>query len=482
MSILNSIVSVISGGSGGGSIPPVGGNTILAIWTEDIARDWVRIEFQNSIGVTPPLISQFTITGKTVEEVVMRADKVLYLRVDSHFASGASITMSYIASGMALGELGNQSGVPITNNISSRPFEVWSTERINHFNNQDTDLNAAEGWGTDGAVIELDNINFGAVDIGRAENLIFVAKYGGDTEATYFNAREAVLHFTLVGHPASLTKNMKIHNGQAYFGIELSATGNLRVEYVDIYDVVQGIQVKTVSDLLFPPYNLSREDYQNLIFKNSRVANTTQEAAYIGAHIPAPLIPITWDIQDIELEDIGMDGIQVRNGSGEVKRVTATKNLQDYAIGWAENAIHAHFLAYGEVTTGGLFEDCVCEDGAFGNLIFCNGYGEVTFRRISGRSELNAVYINNYGTQDSFSVGSKTVNFEGANSFDVIRTTGDPKSLDARRDAAVGKTDITLNINPETTFTDGTYIEDWPEEEVPSAPGTYWGGIVVNYT
>lgn len=461
--MLQSIIGIITGNSSGGSAPPPATNTITAIWTEDIARDWVRVEFENSIGVTAPALSQISITGKTVTEVVMRFNKVLYVKVNSDFSEGADIDFTYTRIGSLLGGLGSQT-IPVTNYITDAVKMTWALS--DYFLNVDTD------FPHNNKIIVVPAGFYGSLDIGRGENITFVMGDDGDVHFDYCNFREAVLNYICIGHPARV-KNLKIHNPTPYsnFGIGCFATGNIRIEDFEIYNVVQGIQVKTVSDIDEPPYNLSRTNHQTVSIKRGRIANCSQEALYIGSDVAAPLIPINWTIHDIELEDIGRDGVQVRNGSGEVRRVTAVKNVKDYAIGWEENAVHAHFLAYGETTTSGLFEDCTCNDGVYGNFLFINGYGGVTVRRCSGSSNLNAVYINNYGDHDEYDVGGKTVTFEGINSF-TTDTGGDPRALDARRD--VLKTNITLNINPETTFNNPVYIEDGDD-----GPDN---GIVTNYT
>lgn len=451
-------------------------NNISAILTEDIARNWVRVEFDNSIGTTAPDASQFAITGKTVTEVVMRADKLLYLKVNSDFAMGATPTLSFTASGGLLGNLPTQAGVAIDNNITAATVMTWST--TDHFNDQSTD------FAHNGKIIKVPAGTYGYLDIGMGEDITFVCGEDGPAHFDYCNFREAVLHCTIIGHPAR-TRTLKIHNvggylpGGGFFGIGCFATGNLRFENGEIYDVKQGIQVKTVSDLLFYPYDLSRTNYQNVIIRDFKIKNTSEEGLYIGSDVPAPLIPITWDISDIDFVDLGKDAVQVRNGSGEVKRITATKEDGDWSVGNIEDGINGHFLAFGTTSDGCVFEDCNAED-VFGNGLFSNGYGDVTLRRCTISSKGRTVTITNYGGEDNFSVGQTTVNFEGVNEFTCTDVT--PYSLDARRDAvdAIGSgTDITLNIGPDTVFNGNTYVENMPVE---AFGGGYRGGISLNYT
>lgn len=431
------------------------GNAIVALWTEDIARNWVRVEFDNSIGTTAPDVSQFTITGKTVTEVVMRSDKLLYLKVNSDFAIGDTPTLSYTASGGLLGNLPTQTGIAIDNYITAATVRTWTD--TNYYLDQYSDFNAAKGSAS-GDLWKIPAGTYGTFDIGQFTDQTFVCADDGDVEFTYMNVREAGLHVKLLGHPARV-RSLKLGGSPGNFGIGCFTTGNITIEDFEITNVKQGIQVKTVADLLYAPYNLSREDYQNVIIRRGKINLTSEEAFYVGSDQPAELIPINWLIEDVELIDIGKDGVQVRNGGGEVRNITASAVTKPYAIGWDGNLSHAQLLNYGTTSTGCLFENCSA-DSVFGNGVFINGYGPVTLRNLNIASEQNTVYIVNYNDHDEFATGGVVVNFEGTNVFTCTRVTGDPRPLDVRRDDTKTTT-IEVNVNADTSFVGGAiYVED----------------------
>jgi hypothetical protein len=218
--------------------------------------------------------------------------------------------------------------------------------------------------------------------------------------------------------------------------------------------VVQGMQVKTVSDIPSAPYNLSRLGYQNLTTKNIWVHHTSQEAFYIGSDVPAPLIPISWTAYGLIVEHAGRDAYQYRNG-----RWVWMKNCTMSDIGEGLDDAHSHGFLYGTTTAGGYVEN-LTGSNIRGYGLQINGYGTLTFKNCNVSSGFNACYIKNYDNEDNYNQGGLVVNFVcNTNTFTCSAVAG--YGLDARRDPAKPK--ITLNINSSTTFTGATssrYVED----------------------
>jgi hypothetical protein len=268
---------------------------------------------------------------------------------------------------------------------------------------------------------------------------------------TYCNFREKAIHVGLLGHPAA-GRNVKIRSTNGgFFGMGIYATGRIRLENLEIYNVSQGIQVKTVSDIPTAPYNLSRLTYQALVTKNIYVHNVSEEAFYIGSDVAAPLIPISWTGYGLVCDSIGRDAYQYRNGDW-----VWLKNCMMNHIGLKHELTQSQGFLFGTTTQGGYIENVSGSD-IWGNGMMINGYGTLTIKDCNITSRMNTVYIKNYDGQDNYKMRGLTVNFSCTDNWFDCTTEVEGYSLDVRRDPA--KTKITVNINSATTFVNPTYIE-----------------------
>lgn len=445
-----------------------GQNSISRIYVPDIARDWVIVNTAASVGVTTPATSQFSVNSTTPAEVKLINDTAFGVRMGSSFSIGQSITFTYTASGGLLGSLPTITSRSVNNQVTAGVVHNWTTSgHTNIFLGMGVDFNTTYSIDS-GDIISLAPGDYGSFDVSKLTGVRIVSAYsssGDSVRFSFFNVREETVDVGLSGHPA-MKMPIKIRNNYVYFGIGCFATGYLWFENLEIYHVKQGIQVKTVSDLLFPPYNLSRRNYQRLVTRYDSVHNTAEECFYIGSDVAAPLIPISWTGYGLACDSAGRDAYQYRNGDW-----VYLKNCTMTHIGLEGNTDHSHGFLFGTTTKGGWVEN-ITGSNIGGNGMLINGYGTLTVKNCTISSYANNPYVKNYDDFDSYSMGGLTLNFVCNNSFNSYGA-GDPRTPDIRRDPA--KLPMTINISSGTTFLKPNYIED-------GVHGGVNNGIVVNFT
>lgn len=443
-----------------------GQNTIKSIYIPDIAREFVQFTTTASAG-TMPSASAFTVNGVNPTAVIKTNDTLVSLLCVSAFSEGQSVTVNYTAPGGGqIGGMASFTSRGVDNQITAGVIHHWTTSgHTSIFLDYLTDFNTTYSIDS-GDIVELDFGDYLDFDVSYMTGVRFVAKYSATADSVrfkYFNIREKVINSGLFGHPAMPTQNVRIRSIYAgNFGIGCFATGYIWFENLYIYNVSQGVQVKTVSDLPFPPYNQSRLPYQNLTTKYITVHRSSEEAFYIGSDVAAPLIPIRWTGFGLVVDSAGRDAFQYRNGNG-----VWLKNLTATTIGEEHNLSHSHCFLWGTTTEGTGYVENLTGTDIWGNGALINGYGVITFKNVNLSSKENTVYVKNYDDHDEYNVKGLVLNFICASN--VFECTTDPGgySLDVRMDPV--KTRIVVNINSSTTFDNPLYVETG-------------NGVIVNYT
>jgi hypothetical protein len=437
------------------SFSAIGQNTIKSIYVPDIARKFVIVTTTASVGVTMPSTTAFEVNATNPLEVIKTNDTTFSLRMNTAFTQGASVSVDYTTPGGGeLGSLPSFSSRLANNQIGSGTVRTWTDD--DYFLGVGTDFNTTNSCSA-GDIYEIPpGTDLGFFDVSLMTGIRFVSGYSATGDSVlldYFNIREETINSGLFGHPALPYQSIKIRNTYAgNFGIGCFATGDIWFENLEIHHVSQGIQVKTVSDIASPPYNLSRLNYQNLVTRNISVHHCSEEAFYIGSDVAAPLIPITWTGWNLSVAYSGRDAYQYRNG-----RWVWLKNLTMETVGEEHNLSHSHGFLYGTTTAGGYVENLTGTD-IWGNGILVNGYGRLTFKNISLSSKENTVYIKNYDDEDNYNQKGLIVSFIcGSNWFDCTTDPGG-YSLDVRRDNT--KTQVKVLYHSSTTFINPIYIED----------------------
>src|SRR5688572_3677309 len=142
-----------------------GQNSINEIYTEDVARDFIRIEFANSIGTTAPAASKFSVNGVTPSAVIMLDDTTLYLKCAAAFVKTSNIKVDYTASDSLLGGLPNLKNRIVSNRITTATVLHWTPGNFaNYFGNYTSNFNIAKNV-PEGSIIKLAPGNYGTVDI-----------------------------------------------------------------------------------------------------------------------------------------------------------------------------------------------------------------------------------------------------------------------------------------------------------------------------
>lgn len=440
-------------------------NSLKETYIEDWARDWVYFTTAGSVGATIPATTSFNVNGSTPNLVVLVNDTTVGLRFAFNFSVSGSYDLDYTHAGSELGGLPSQTNRPVINRITTAVIiDKNPSNFANYFLGSSSDFNTVHSLSPGVKYyFRLAAGNYGTgIDIYWMTDVTFIAAYTPNDSIVMdaLNLREKVNHGGIIGHPSQPENNIKIRNGTNYFGISIFGTGSFRVRNISIHHTVQGIQMKTVPDIPTPPYTDIRLNYQNLETKYVDIRHTSQEALYIGGHIPGPVM-IKWWAYGCSLDSIGYDGYQYRNGD-----LLYLKNCTYGRVGLLGGTVNGHGVAYGTNTKWGWIENVSGIDAA-GNGLFVNGYGTFTIKNCTFNGDGNLPYIINYNGEDNQSIGYLIVNMVCTNTFNSTRTTGDPRTPDIRRD--VLKNPMTINISSGTTFVDPTYIE-------------IGNGIIVNYT
>lgn len=436
---------------------------IKSLYVEDLARDWLRIEFHNNIGTDVPSTDNIDVNGTHPNLIKLIDDSTMYCRFSSDFTSGAALYLNYTAADGLLGDLPSIVEHGIDNRVSSRPVLHWTTTEFDsYFSNYTSNFNTARSV-AEGSIIKLAPGYYHGIDIAWITDVTFESEYSADSVVfDYVNFREKGTHVGLIGHPAA-GRNIKIRNANAFFGIGCYSTGRLRFENLEIHHAVQGIQVKTVSDIDEEPYNLSILNYQALITKNIWIHDVDQEAFYIGSDVPAPLIPINWVAYGLVVNRTGRDVYQYRNGD-----YMWMKNCTMDSVGLNHEDPHAHGVLVGTTTKGAWIEN-VTGSNIYGYGFQLNGYGRVTIKNCNITSRMNTVFIKNYDDNDSYNMKGLVVEFICAGNVFDCTTEVEGYSLDVRRDDT--KTPIAVHVNSGTTFVNPTYIE--PDKGIEYKTGNY---------